>query len=194
MKRIEKPSAMEVAATALADAIRTGSLAGRLPGTRVLAARLGVSAPTVAAALARLADDGVLVKSGERRAYRVAGRGNSRTKASSHGKIRNRLLILTHADIGQLVEFSRRLLEKLRDVMAGKGWTVDHQVVDFLHVKRPRRAWDRLIGIDPHTSVIALYGRGPLAEWAVRRKVRILFLGGNADGLPVPVLAVAATD
>jgi DNA-binding LacI/PurR family transcriptional regulator len=192
MKRIEKASAAELAAAALRVEILGGVWDERLPGARVLAKRLGVSAPTVAAALARLVCEGLLEHGGERRAFKptVARRSPRRPGANVVSK---RLVILTHDEISQLVEVARRLIERLRDEMAAKGWIVDYQVVDFLHVKRPQRSWDRLIQVDSATSVIALYGRAPLAEWAIRRKVRMCFLGGNPDHLPVPMVAVESS-
>jgi DNA-binding LacI/PurR family transcriptional regulator len=164
----------------------------RLPAARVLARRLGVSPPTVAAAMLKLAGEGLLEAGGQRRAFRLAGPKRASSGAAGAGDSKH-LLILTADELGELGELSRRLLERLRDEMTRKGWRVDYQAVDFLHVKRPQRAWNRLIQVEPGTSVIALYGGAPLAEWAVHHKVRILFLGGNSEGLPVPMVAVKST-
>jgi len=179
----------DLAAAALREGILSGQWTGRMPGARVLAKRLEVSPPTVAAALERLAADGLLVKPGERHAYQVA---EARGPASLAKRTR-RLLMLTHEEPGALTETSRRILEVLRVRMLGKGWQVDSQVVDFLHVKHPQRSWDRIIETDQDTSVIALYGRPPLAEWAIRRKVRMFFLGGTPGDLPMPMVGVKSS-
>lgn len=186
MEPIDRPRAPDLAAAALRGELSAGRWDGRLPGTRVLARHLGVSPPTLARALDALVAEGLLEKPGERQAYRVAGRA---VVGRNAGGMR-RLLLLTHEEPGLLTETSRRVLEMLRQTMVSKGWQVDSQVVDFLHVKRPQRSWDRLIQADGDTSVIALYGRGALAEWAVKRGVRMFFLGGITGGHPVPIAAV----
>lgn len=192
MKPVIKSSTQELAAAAIREEIVAGRWEDRLPGARVLARRMGLSPPTVAGALAMLASEGWLSKPGERHAYRVVKkrRGGSKTEVTAKSR---RLLILTHEEPGFLTETSRKTLEQLRETATKKGWLVESQVVDFLHVKRAPNQWDRLIQTDPDTSVIALYGRTALAEWAIRRKVRMLFLGGVTNGLPVPMVAVRSS-
>ena len=192
MKQIAKTSAVDLVAEALRTECTSGKWKDRLPGTRVLAGRLGVSPPTVSAALAKLAAAGILSGGGERRAYRVAKK-SSAARASGVSNDRKCLLILTHEDLGQLMDISRHIIEKLWDRMSGKGWKVEVRTLDYLHVKKMQRSWDRLIDVDRHTSVIAIYGRVPLAEWAVKRNVRMLFLGGVTGGLPVSMVAVRAS-
>lgn len=193
MKQIAKTSAVDLVVGALREECAAGKWDDRLPGTRLLAGRLGVSPPTVSAALLKLVEEGVLEGGGERRAFRVAGK---HLPGSSKGvpAVGRRLLILVHEDLSQLVDITRRVVEKLRDRMSGKGWRVDLQIVDFLHVKHMQRTWDRTIEVDSNTSVIAIYGRPPLAEWAVRRNVRMLFLGGGTGGLPVSMVAVRSSE
>lgn len=192
MKPIRKSSTQELAAAAIREEITAGRWEDRLPGARVLAQRMGLSPPTVAGALAILAAEGCLTKPGERHAYRVVKKRRAKTAGSSHSKSK-RLLILTHEEAAFLTETSRKVLELLREAAAKKGWIVESQVVDFLHAKRAQNQWDRLIQTDPDTSVIALYGRTALAEWAIRRKVRMMFLGGVTNGLPIPMVAVRSS-
>ena len=189
MKPINRPRVPELAVAALRGELRAGRWDGRLPGTRVLAKHLGVSPPTMARALDLLVAEGLLEKPGERQAYRVA----DRAVAGRHAGGVRRVLLLTHEEPSQLTETSRRILEILRQTMVSKGWQVDAQVVDFLHVKRPQRSWDRLLQTDVDTWVIALYGRTALAEWAVKRGVRMFFLGGITGGQPVPMVAVRSS-
>lgn len=189
MKPVIRTRTLDLAVSALRDEILAGQWSGQLPGTRILAKRLGISPPTVAAALEQLAADGLLVKPGERKAYQVAA-----TRGQSPGKSRTRrLLILTPEEPSALIETSRKILEALRVRMLGKGWLVDSQVVDYLHVKHPQRSWDRIIQVDQDTWVIALYGRRPLAEWSIRRKVRMFFLGGTPGDLPMPMVGVKSS-
>lgn len=192
MKPVLKSSTQELAAVAIREEITAGRWDDRLPGARVLAQRMGLSPPTVAGALSILAAEGWLTKPGERHAYRVVKKRRAKTAASARSKSK-RLLILTHEEPGFLTETSRKILEHLRESATKKGWLVESQVVDFLHVKRAQNQWDRLIQTDPDTSVIALYGRTALAEWAIRRKVRMMFLGGVTNGLPIPMVAVRSS-
>lgn len=192
MKPVHKSSAQELAAASIREEIIAGRWDDRLPGARVLSQRMGLSPPTVAGALSLLAAEGWLTKPGERHAYRVVKKRRAKTAGSSRTKYK-RLLILTHEEIGVLTETSRKILELLREAAAKKGWLVESQVVDFLHAKRAQNQWDRLIQTDPNTSVIALYGRTALAEWAIRRKVRMMFLGGVTNGLPIPMVAVRSS-
>lgn len=192
MNPISKSSAPALVATALREQIEAGRWADRLPGTRVLARQLNVSPPTATLALAQLAAEGYLEKNGERRAYSVVLKTQSSGKPNSDPTPK-RLIILTHEDQGQQTETSRNVLDRLREQATAKGWRVEFQVLDFVHVKRPQRAWDHLIPVDPETAVIALYGRQSLAEWAVKRKVRMLFLGGVTNGLPIPMVGVKSS-
>ncbi len=192
MKRIVKPRAADLALVALRNEIADGRWDERLPGARVLAKHLGVSAPTAAAALLKLAGEGIVERGGERCAFRVVGARRAARLGKSPADPK-RLLILTYKEPAMLPESTHRLIEDLSVRMAGKGWEVVHQVIDFLNVKRPQRSWDRTIQVEPGTSVIAVFGRPALAEWAIRRKVRIFFLGGTTDGLPVSMAAVRST-
>ena len=180
-----------MAAEALRGELCAGQWRERVPGTRVLAARLGLSAPTVAAALDLLVAEGLLVAGGPRRAYRVAGElgQDAGRRMGSGGRD---VLILTHEEFPQLVESTRRLLEMLSRRLAERDWRVRHEVVDFLHVKRPQSSWDRRIPVEEGTKVVAVYGRNALAEWATRREVPILFLGGDGGEFPVPKVAVSS--
>jgi DNA-binding LacI/PurR family transcriptional regulator len=192
VKRIEKASTFHLAAELLKQEIAAGKWKGRLPGTRILAKRLGVSPPTVSAALATLVSNGILESGGERKAFRVARKPSGKPKTTKPSGTK-RLLILAHDDLNRLVDITRRVVEMLRERMTRKGWIVDMQVVDFLHVKHMQRSWDKIIDVDPNTSVIAIYGRDPLAAWAAKRKIRILFLGGSTGAHPVSMVAVKSS-
>jgi DNA-binding transcriptional regulator YhcF (GntR family) len=192
VKRIEKTSTIQLAADAMKKEIAAGTWQGRLPGARVLANRLGVSPPTMAAAMAKLMEAGILEGGGERKAFRVARKRSGKPKPTEADGTK-RLLILAHDDLNRLVDITRRVVEMLREHMTRKGWIVDMQVVDFLHVKHMQRSWDKIIDVDPNTSVIAIYGRDPLAAWAAKRKIRMLFLGGSTGAHPVSMVAVKSS-
>lgn len=128
-------------------------------------------------------------KRGARRVFRVLKQRGGRS-ASPPANRAKRLLILAPEGLGELGDVSRRVVDHLRETMSVKGWRVDLRVLDFVHVKGVQRSWDSRIEVDDLTCIIAIYGRKPLAEWALKRKVRMLFLGGGTGGLPVSLVGV----
>lgn len=193
MDRISRTRIADLAAARIREEILGGLWSDRLPGTRILARRLGVSAPSISEALSMLVEDGVIERRGERKSFRpvMAASGGTPSPAARPEK---RLLILTHEPMGQLVEVSRRLIEMLRDEMSAKGWKVEYQVLDFLHVTHAQKSWDRVIDAGPGTSIVALYGRRALAEWGLRRNARMIFLGGNTESIEFPMVAVRSSE
>ncbi|MBN8460325.1 MAG: substrate-binding domain-containing protein [Verrucomicrobia bacterium] len=186
MRKVSKASAADRAAAVLREECLAGRWRDRLPGVRVLAGLLGVSAPTVAAALARLAEQGVLKNEGPRRAFRLA---ETPPRFLTHEHPRH-LLILTPDHLWTLDDATRGVIEHLRDRMIANGWEEDIQVLDYRHAKRVDRRWNHQIRADTNTCIVAVFGRPALAEWARRRKLRILFLGGVMGNVAVPMIGV----
>ena len=103
------------------------------------------------------------------------------------------LLLLTPDETWRLVDGSRQMIESLSTQMAGRGWQVRQQVLDFLHVKNPQKSWGRKIQVEDGERIVAIYGRASMAEWAVRRNVPILFLGGTRGTHAVPLVGVSSS-
>jgi hypothetical protein len=194
MQRIFKSNAVELATESLRIFVCHQASGQRLPGTRILGKQLGLSAPTVAAALELLAKEGLVEAGGNRRAYRVGARiSNAVAPPASQPPGRTRdLLILTHEPASRLVDSTRRIIESLRARMSDRGWMVREQVVDFLHAKHARPSWSRQINVGDNTRVVAIYGRRTLAEWAVQENVDMLFYGGETGGFPIPMVSVSS--
>ena len=186
MRKVSKASAADHAAAVLQDECLAGRWRDRLPGVRVLAGLLGVSAPTVAEALAKLTARGVLISAGPRRAFRLA---ETPPRFATHEHPR-RLLILTPDELWTLDDATRGVIESLRETVVANGWEEDIQVIDYRHAKRVDRRWNHLIRADENTSVVAVFGRPALAEWARRRKLRVMFLGGVMGNVAVPMIGV----
>ncbi len=189
MRKVSKASAADQAAAVLREECLAGRWRDRLPGVRVLAGLLGVSAPTVGAALARLTTQGVLTNEGPRRAFRLA---EVPPRFLTHDHPR-RLLLLTPDELWTLDDATRGVLESLRETVVSNGWEEDIQVLDYRHAKRVDRRWNHLIRADANTSVLAVFGRPALAEWARRRKLRIMFLGGVMGNVAVPMIGVKSS-
>jgi DNA-binding LacI/PurR family transcriptional regulator len=191
LKPIKRVSVVEASAQALAELIRSGQWQDRIPGTRLLAQQLEVSQPTIQKALQLLAHQGVLTPAGERRAYEVASK--TVRKRAQIGRERKTIVILTHQELHLLVDSAQKVIESLRKLLASKGWEVLFRQFDYLHAKAPHRSWERILGVGSEVPVIALYGRTCLAEWALALNLRIAFLGGVTDGLPVPKFSVSSS-
>ena len=192
MRPIEKIKSAEMIRGALLAELSAGMWKEKMPGTRVLAKSLGVSAPTVHEAMEQLVREGHLLSGGPRRAFRVNPHASTGRK-SKNTILRRELLILSHEDISMLIDSSRQLIETLMRSMVSKGWSVRHQVVDYVHAKYPLKRWDQQIRVEAGTKVIALYGNQTLATWALRKNVAILFLGGNPGSCPVSSIAVLSS-
>ncbi len=192
MPKVPRTSIADRTAEVIESEIAAGRWRDRLPGTRVLARETGVSQPTVAEALQRLASSGIIARSGERKAYRILARQAAATRGKSDVSKR-RVVILTHADIGGLPYSTREVIETTRDKLVRRDWEVEIRTFDFLHAKRPHRSWDHIVPMDPSIPLIAVFGRPPIGEWAVKRGLRMAFLGGMRADLPVPVIAVKSS-
>lgn len=190
MSGVKRVGAVEASVQALREMIAADRWSDRLPGTRVLAGLLGVSQPTVQLALAELTKDGTLESLGERRAYKVKDRGMASAPVETPVK---RVTILTHQEIGKTADSGRQTIELLQRLLSSAGWLVEFRIVDYLHARTAHQSWDNLIGAEPGEPVVALFGRPCLAQWAIKRGVRMVFLGGVTDGLPVPVVAVKSS-
>jgi DNA-binding FadR family transcriptional regulator len=71
MKPVERARVLDQVIRSLVIELQSGAWSERVPGSRSLASTLKVSQPTVAEALKRLAEQGLLTGGGERRAYQV---------------------------------------------------------------------------------------------------------------------------
>lgn len=177
-----------MAAEAIKAEIAAGRWTDRLPGIRVLATEIGVSQPTLATALAKLAEEKVLGRGGDRKAYRIlAGGTPSASKAPTEAP---RVIVLSHLEFGELPESARTVIEEMRHLIGKHGWSVELRVVDYVHAKQPHRSWDDLIPTDPFVPLIAVFGRPVIARWAQKHGLRMIFLGGIREGHTIPVVAV----
>lgn len=188
MLEIARIGLAETTAAAIHAQIKAGRWQGRLPGARRLAEESHVSQPTVLAALNLLAGKGIIT-GGKRRAYRIAD------ATENFGVVKppegpRRVIILTHVDLGELPATARRGIDALRALLVRRKWQVEVRNFDFVHCKRPRRAWDHLVPLDPRIPLIGVFGRPPLAQWAARHGMRIAFFGGIRGELNVPMVGV----
>lgn len=188
MKPVERSRLAEDVAAMLAGEIDRGRMSAELPSCRDLAAGLGLSPPTVLAALKLLAEEGRIVAGKARRPYRVAVR-------SGHAApTRKRLLILYPRSVGGMKSVTRETMERLHLRCTEEGWEVQIRVLDFDNASRPGRRWDELLEKERPTHLVAVMGTPLLARWARERGMHVLFIGGSPGDSTVPSLGISLSD
>ena len=174
-------------------AIRNAVLAGRfdegLPGVRVLAKALEVSPQTVSKAIAVLIAEGLIISEGARRKMRVKRR-RSVTREPQAGDTRRTLWLVTHDFIPTLPYGVQEVMRRLSDRLADSPWQVRPRVLNFLHAKRPLKAWDAVFEAERPDAMVVWSGRPSLASWARKHQVKTLFIGGTLEKDKVPMLSV----
>lgn len=190
MKMVRKNSLTAEVERALREAVAEGQFGEVLPGLRVLAKALGVSAPTVAAALKRLADDGLVLAEGERRRMRVNPQAAGRPPDDADRQV---LWFVTPEPAPTLSYGAFHTMTQLMEGLSNDGWSVKHRVLGYGHSEKRVTQWDLMFGAERPSAMVAWLGRPPLAEWAVGNGLRTLFLGGSCGRWHVPMLAVRTT-
>jgi DNA-binding LacI/PurR family transcriptional regulator len=187
MEPLRKKSVIDQAEAVLAEELRRARWRGALPGVRALALDLGLSQPTVLAALARLAACGLVERGGPRRPYRVPVAAGT---ADERGGVR-RLLFLTDGPEFQAGHFLRQLIDELQRRRG--DWSLRCRETRFQRVARPLRVWERLLQTEAPDLLVAVAGSPVLARWCRAGRMPVVFLGGDRGGEAVPMLALSAT-
>lgn len=192
MKKIVRKSAHEKVSEALRSACLSGTWHDKLPGTRTLGANLGVSPPTVLKALAELAAEGLVIRSGHKKAYRInpaySGQGKARTR-----KQQKSVLLLIPTPWDELSEPSRLMLKHVKASLEAQGWTILDRTILYGNAKSPHKSWDSKVDAAPGTPVIAFWGNTAIASWAANHQSRILCIGGDIGNEEGVVVGVSAT-
>lgn len=168
--------------------LHAGSFLDELPSCRELAASLQVSVPTVLAALDQLAEEGILEKGKPRRPYRVAANTSS---ISPFTVERRRILVISYKPLGEYDSNSRAAVDRIMLDAMRQGWEFQHRIVSYHGARHPSTRWDDLVDEIRPTQLIALGGTLVLAEWATRRKLPTLFVGGVPGDTPVIAIGVS---
>ena len=189
MRPLPRPHLADQAAAALREEIRSGRLAGFLPGSRPLARLLGINPLTLAEAVKRLLDDGWLESAGPRKRFRIPPH-DDRTDDASASRSRS-LWFLTHGILPQVDAVALQILSSL--LMARRTWNIGHRSVPFFGQRALRRTWDDLLRTGRPDHLIVFSGHPELATWACSHRIPTLFLGGDPGDEDVPILGVDAS-
>ena len=184
---IRRPRLADQVEAALREGIRKGEWRGRLPGSRHLCQHFGVSPPTLAEALARLVRDRWISSAGPRHRFRIHPPPG--TLPSSRPTRRKKVLFWSHDPIHLMSHTAIEILSRLL-LRAGRKWDIVQRVEPFEAVRQPRRTWDRLVESERPDLTIVLSGRPAVALWGVRRRLPMVFLGGDLGGQALCSVAV----
>jgi DNA-binding LacI/PurR family transcriptional regulator len=185
MKPLQRVSMADRLVTHLKGEITSGSIADEMPSCRDLARKLGVSPPTVLAALAKLASDGWLSSSGGNRPYQIVQ--HRRAVADQ----RHRLLLLSAEPISSCNSYTRAAVERLTLECAEEGWEIQTRTLDFQNAKAPTHRWDELVRIHRPTHLMAITGTPVVARWAQALALPTFFIGGSPGDTGVPTVGVS---
>jgi DNA-binding LacI/PurR family transcriptional regulator len=191
MKPVRKNTLAGEAERELREAILRGQFGRTLPGLRVLARVLGVSAPTVAEALKVLVAEGLLRAGGSRRRMEVIPVDAAGRSLESRERV---LWFATPANVEHASHGITALLTVLQQMLGGTGWQVRRRVMAYGLSENRSAQWDRMIEAERPDAMLAWSGRPPLAAWAIKRGLRALFIGGATEGKPVAMFAVRSVD
>lgn len=180
---------VEQAAEYLRREIHAGKLQGQLPGVRVLASALGVSPPTISAAVRKLVAEGLLIHEGPRKRLRIAG---SEAPGRGGEAAFRKVLFLTPTSLKDTMPVALEILSRL--LMARPQWTVRHFPLASGSRKPSRHRWEGLMEIEQPEQVIVFSGQLEQARWAAKGKIPVIFLGGDPGPERIPILGVQASE
>ena len=187
MEPLRRQSLIEQATLAIEAGLRDGTWRGRLPGNRTMCKLLGISQPTLAAAIRPLVERGLLSSGGPRKRFGIpeARPGSSRASA---GK---RVLYLTDKQLHPSELLEKEILARL--ALHCGNWQFSHANIAFQDATKPHQSWDHVLSGGKPDSMVVPSGRPSLARWAHGHGIRTLFLGGDSGDLRFPSIAVSAS-
>jgi len=181
MTAFRRLSSIDQAEAALEQAIREGRWGKTLPSYQNLGKLLDLSTPTVAKAVARLVDRGLLVSPGQRRRFRIVqGKDQPAGDGKATRRSRRHLLILSPNDPEQWDMGQRRVVLETMQQAIADGWECSQESVDYARSKTIPKRWDNLLIHHPATHLFAIQGTRQLAQWARSRGLKVAFVGGHA--------------
>lgn len=181
MTTFRRLSAIDQAEVAIEQGITAGTWGSQLPSLLNLGKLLGLSTPTVAKAVARLAERGFLKSAGTRRRYQiVAGKTKGTPKRTANPSPRRHLLILNPSKPETWDAGRRQVVVECMQQALADGWGCSQQTVDFIRARRVLKRWDKLLLRERPTHLFAIQGTRQLAQWARRHDMQVAFVGGEA--------------
>ncbi|MCP5533180.1 MAG: GntR family transcriptional regulator, partial [Akkermansiaceae bacterium] len=189
MAKIERTSLVERIRTQLLADLAAGRFGDLMPSMRRLAQDLGVSVPTLGLALQALAEEGWISPQGDRRRWKVERRP-SRLPVRSPGAgvsrgagiRRKKLLFLVPRSMDEPSASWMGIFQDLLRSLDPNDWEVVQWSEKYLRTTRARKSWDTMRQLLQPDYMIAYLGMPVLEDWARKRGVPTLFVGGVSNG------------
>lgn len=180
MQRIRKVSVIEQSERAI-SALAEGLLPGApLPSIRNLSKLLGVSTPTIHAALVKLEKQEVIGRTAGNRPYTRLNHSNPSVRQQTQPLAPQRkLLIISSESWTDLTIFLRTVIGQLSIELAQEGFSVVHEQLNFDEAVRPRKSWDRMLEVQSPTHLLLVGANQTLVEWCQSKHLNFLVAGSN---------------
>ncbi len=175
---------VEQAAQALRQALHDGTLPDPLPGEYQLAARLGVSRPTLRGALAMLAREGLLAQ-GQGRRTRLTATAATRPHTSPP-----RLCVVSPLTRGLIFPDEHPVLTQLHTGAAAKGIGWEEVLDARFGGAKPEARLQQLVRSRPGACWILLGATAAMQRWFVRAGLPTLVLGTCHTGVALPSIDI----
>lgn len=193
MAKIERTSLVEKARAQLLAELAAGRFGELMPSMRRLAQDLGVSVPTLGLAMQALAEEGWITAQGDRRRWKVARRPSRLPARSAGARVprgagmrRKKLLFLVPRSMDAPTANWMAIFQALLRSLDPNEWEVVQWSEKYLHTTRARKSWDTMWELLQPDCMIAYLGMPVLEDWARKRGIPTLFVGGvSGGGLPV---------
>jgi LacI family transcriptional regulator len=170
-------------AQVLRENLALGVWKDHLPGERALSERLGVSRPTLRAALDLLRREGWL---------EVAHGCPTRILKSFRRPAarRTNVALLTPVPLRAMPPFMLHWLDDLRDELAAVGCQLEVHVAHTCYRPQPARALESLVRRSPAAAWVMYRSTGPMQRWFQKRALPCLLAGSCVPGLKLPSVDV----
>lgn len=190
MKPILRKSVADQTRERLLQSLADGLWTDRMPATRMLCETLQVSAHTLGKALVALVAEGYLVSDGPKRRLRVAPRKADQACSSNANTASPlRVLCMSRDSLHQMPRMGLEFLSHLRSWLPHMD--LRYHGVTFDAARKPRSAWNKLLDLERPDRLLILEGSVDVANWAVKRGIPTVFLGGETGGHPIPMVGGA---
>jgi DNA-binding LacI/PurR family transcriptional regulator len=179
MQRIKKISIIEQSERAIA--VLAGKLApsAPLPSIRNLSKTLGVSTPSIQAALVQLEKRQVIAKPSANRPYIRLAKAPAEVPVLEPATTSRKLLILSSEPWESMTVSERTTLGQLTLELAQEGFSVTHEQVNFEQAMRPRKSWGRILEAQRPTHLLLMGANQALVDWCRQTRLPFLVSGHN---------------
>lgn len=178
-------SLIEQAAQALRTAVAAGTLADPLPGEHTLAEQLGISRPTLRAALAMLAAEGLLTLARGRRTRLTPGRRRHPPEPRPA-----EVCIVYPQSRHQVQAGEHPVLMQLHARLAANGIPWEDHFDRRLAVTRPETRLRELTRRHPRACWLLLASTAPMQRWFAAAELPCLVLGTCHPDIRLPSLDI----